>query len=148
MKTKLNYYEYQNRTVCPYCETIINNENSCCGESSAHFETRVVDDATETEMYHPDTVEFYRPIRDVIQYEILIYLKNSYLLKSLIRNKVRRLRNVLCNLYDGVTWSNGDCKDTLIKRLRIASGLQWSALDRLILRQLHDFPLYYNKPQK
>ena len=151
MKTRLNYYEIEEIEVCPYCESDVTGRDhwsGCCGESSSHFETRYRYEGNDELVYHPDTVELYKPIRDMIQYEILVYLRNPYLRRSKIAFYKRRLRSRLQDLYDGVTWSGNECHDSLIKRLRIVTGFQWSRLDCFILKQLHDFPLYYTPPDE
>ena len=129
---KLNYYETEQVTICPYCGDLKENEFGCCGESSAHYETVILH---QDETYSPNEVELYRPIVDVIRYEL-----NRQALKLKIRRFKRTSRDLLRKSYDG--------QESTCRKLRQLTGFQWTKLDCFILRQLHDFPIYYMSPKQ
>lgn len=155
---RLNYYEVEIVTVCPYCGDTVQIEPhmGCCGE--VHSEEVYQDENGET--YPIDEVQLYRPIRDIIRYSLNPFSRFvQYKTRIKLNRFKRKLRDVVCNWYDGVyfagtpyynetvgVWQKPTV-ERLILRLRKKTGFQWSKLDCIILRQLHDFPLYYTPPK-
>jgi len=134
---RLNYYETEEITICPYCgDGPKGNDLGCCGESSAHFETVL---SHNGETYQFDEVELYKPIKDVIHYEIL----NKRVWRIRLNRWRHKMRQFFCKLYDG-TYP----KKSLIRTVRELTGFQWSKLDCFVLRQVHQFPLYYTPPDE
>src|SRR5690242_14272930 len=107
---KLNFYEVELVTVCPYCGDAVQTDPhyGCCGE--VHSEE--VYQTEDGETYQLDEVELYRPIKDVIRYEILN--------KHVWRLRLQRVRYHLEKLYDGSKWDykTQSVKFSLIRRLR------------------------------
>jgi hypothetical protein len=136
---RLNYYEIEKVTICPYCVSERDEHGiGCCGESNAHFETAYV---YQDEIYRADEIEIFKPLIDTIQYETRrLFTKRYWNLKK------RQLRDNLCKAYDGSFWYKGKNYKTPIIKLRQLLGFQWTKLDCIILKQLHDFPLYYTPP--
>ncbi len=66
---QLNYYDVEKVNVCPYCGNIVQIEPhmGCCGE--VHSETVYLTEDGET--YPLDEVELYKPLFDMIRYDII-----------------------------------------------------------------------------
>lgn len=128
---RANYYDVEEVTICPYCGTEVATDPhmGCCGE--VHSETAYL---YQDEIYMADEIEIYKPVLDMIRYEVRRRLRRSYWL-----NVRRKLRSKVCRWYDG--------HDSLCLKLRRLSGFRWTKLDCIILKQLHDFPLYYTSPK-
>lgn len=138
-RIKLNYYEVETITVCPYCGDTVQTDPhmGCCGE--VHSEEVYQHENGET--YQIDEVELYRPIRDIIRYSLNPFSPFvRYKTRSKLNRIKRRIKDSVRNWYDG--------HDSLILRLRIKTGFQWTKIDCFILKQIHDFPLYYTSPDE
>lgn len=137
---KANYYEVEEIVVCPYCgsEQETFDYGACCGETSAHFQTGYV---YQDEIYLENEIELVRSTWDTIQNETRYFIRFGF--KNHIRNFKYRFRKRLTKAYDG-TYPN----ESFLRRLRVRTGFQWTKLDCLILKQLHEFPLYYTSPME
>lgn len=87
---RLNFYDCEEVTICPYCGSQIQIEPhmGCCGE--VHSDTAILH---QDEIYAVEEVELYKPILDMIRYEILN--------KWVWRSRIQRLRYRLENRYNG-----------------------------------------------
>lgn len=129
---QVSVYQVETVTICPYCgdEQSDSEWGGCCGESSAHFETAYL---YQDEIYRSDEIELITPLFETIEYKFRLITSRRF-----HRLKLRQFRDRVSKLYDG--------QNSWILRLRQVTGFQWTKLDCLILKQLHDFPLYYTSP--
>jgi len=127
---RLNYYEVDEVNICPYCGDIveIDPHMGCCGE--VHAEPAYLFDG---ETYLVDEVELYKPILDTIYWTYRRWTSKRHYSALLTR-----FRRYLCQVYDG--------HNSIVRKFREVSGFRWTKFDCFILRQLHDFPLYYTPP--
>lgn len=138
---RVSYWDIEDEvTICPYCGSEQYSALGCCGESSDHFETAYV---YQGETYTADEIEIYKPLFETLYYETRLRLRKRYW-----RLKKEQSRRFLRKCYDESFWHKNKNYKSPILKLRQFTGFQWSKLDCFILRQLHDFPLYYTSPDE